>query len=488
MLVQIYSQSGNRRWVTGQSMILLGTGMVAVFSLLCWLVGASSQWAGVQINLLLFLLLTLNVSPILVELICRRFDPFDAKHLFLAYFFLIFTWSAFCEIKFEVVKPGLAVQVLDATTRVRALGAIVLGLAAFIIGCYLPIGAHLASALPVLPTFPANRVRLVSYLGIASGLAAFYYLMFSAGGISNFLLNLGTWRTVGVLAGVGYLTFPISTVLPASVLLLLLRALHTFSHWLSWRVLWMLLLITVGLGPVLILGFRVTLVPILVQFLMVWHYKRRRLRLRFLLVIAAMMIAGLSIYSNFRSHADILAGEALSEGVLLRTPGLATVERVVQRMDQGEPYRSLSSGVLEALTILVPRAIWPNKPPTAGLAFDDIFFYDYFIARGDPVDGLKSGIPPTVIGDALWTRGIGMVILGLLALGMFARTISTWGARSFGPPLQLFVYALFSTNLPIFVEAPQNALNTYVMLGAMCVLMVAAINVRVTGGRRLVPL
>jgi hypothetical protein len=202
--------------------------------------------------------------------------------------------------------------------------------------------------------------------------------------------------------------------------------------------------------------------------------------------VGAVLIIGLACYSNVRSNAAIYASTGFEEAFLFRTAGLATVERVVQRMDQGEPHRGPAAGLIEAVTILVPRAIWPNKPETAGLAFDDIFFSDFYIGRGDPVDGIKSGISTTCIGEFLWIGGIAMVVVGLVGLGIAAKTMTDWRKNGRCQRLRVFIYALFAANLPIFVEAPQNGLNSFVMIGALCFVMASAISVRPldAGGRR----
>jgi oligosaccharide repeat unit polymerase len=348
----------------------------------------------------------------------------------------------------------------------------------FIIGCYLPLAKTLASILPRLPRFPGNRVKAVAFIGIALGSGAFCLLMASAGGVSSFLRNLGSWRTAGVLAGIGYLTFPISSVLPASALLLFLLSLVKSRGRCTWSMVGALAIAAYSFCLVVVLGFRVALVPIVFQFIIIWHYQQIRLRTRHIIIISVAIILSLAIFANIRSQGTLLSSNGLSDGLLLRTPGLSTVERVVQKMDQGWPYRGFTAGAFEAVTILVPRAIWPNKPQTAGLTFDDIFFFDFYIGRGDQIDDVRSGISPTFTGEALWTGGIVAVVLGLLVLGIVARTLTIWRSNGESRKLHLFIYALFVSNLPIFVEAPQNALNSFIMLGAMGVMFSLFINGR----------
>lgn len=207
---------------------------------------------------------------------------------------------------------------------------------------------------------------------------------------------------------------------------------------------------------------------------MVWHYQRKRFSLIILITIGLSVTAALTIFTNMRSQVSVLSSEGIGAALLFRTPGLATVERVVYRMDRGEPNRGIKSGIVEAMTILIPRAIWPRKPQTVGLEFADIFFYDYFIGRGDPIDGIKSGVSSTIIGETIWISGIAYVTFSLLVLGIFTKTANIWYVKSCRTKQKLFVYALLTSQLPVFVEAPQNALNTYMMIGSMCVVMLGA--------------
>jgi len=170
--------------------------------------------------------------------------------------------------------------------------------------------------------------------------------------------------------------------------------------------------------------------------------------------------------------------DTLLQSLLFRTPGLDTVERVVQGLDQGEPHHGLASGLIEAGSILMPRAVWPQKPQSGGLTFDDIFFYDFYVGRGDPVDGIRSGISPTIVGEALWIGGIPMVLIESFTLGLFTVAATAWRRRGSDAGLYLFTYAIVAANFFIFVDAPQNALNSFVMIAALLVFFVLALTVR----------
>ena len=470
----------------GRALLLVASLSLASLGLLFWWIQALVPIASWQISLLLAGLLALNLAPFCVELAARTFDPFDPKYIFLGYFFLIFTFHSLCRITLGIgTNPALAALEPGDDLRVRALSAMLIGLAAFVSGCYLPVGRFLGHLTPKLPLLKRRRGHLAAWTGIGAGLLAFWLLMRSAGGIGAFLSNLGSWRTTGVLAGVGYLTFPITLVLPASCLLLLLQHLPVSPRRLTWTSAATLLLYGASLAPVFLLGFRGSLLPAILQFFAAWHYGRRRLSVVSIGLMAAGLLLLLSVLGLIRSavEGETHQENALATAVIFRVPGLDTVERVVWRMDRGEPDRGLKPGLTEAATILVPRALWPGKPEPASLAFADIFFSDFFLGRGDPLDGVKSGVSPTLVAELLWIGGLPFVAFGALALGTLSTAINTWRQRAPHHPLHIFVAAIFMGWFAIFVEAPQNTLNTFVMFATFCLGLALILTLRL--GRRI---
>ena len=460
-----------RNRVSIRTLLLVAAAICTGVGLFCWYTGALGSFASWQIGALLVCLCLLNAAPFVLEVATRTFDPFDPKHVFLAYFFIVFTFHSLCRTTLGIgTNPALATPEPSDDLRVRALSAIALGLGGFIAGCYLPGGRLAGRLAPRLPMLDRRRGHLAAALGISAGLAAFILLMKAAGGNGAFLAYLGTWRTSVVIAGVGYLTFPIAIVLPASALLLLLQHLPRAPKKISWAAVATILLYLGSLAPVIVLGFRGNLLPAILQFLAAWHYGRRRLRVLAVGMIAAVLLLFLSVYGVIRSVAggETRETNALATAVLFRVPGLDTVERVIARLDRGEPHRGIKPGLIEAATILVPRSVWAGKPEPASLAFADIFFFDFFLERGDPLDGVKSGVSPTLVAEMLWIGGLPGVALAGWMLGTLVTAINTWRQRAPHHPLHILVGAIFMGWFAIFVEAPQNTLNTFVMLTAFC--------------------
>lgn len=472
-------------WPQVQVYLIVLSIISAVMAGVFWVAGAVEPLASVQMSCLVVAILTLNFAPLIAEFCCRRLDPLDAKHSFLAYYFLVFTLHSVYAAKLGgVINSALLVPEPSATLRIRALAAILLGLAAFVAGCYLQTGKYLARLLPARPALSGAGTKVAIIGGFALGIIAFYLLMAQAGGLVSFLRNLGTWRTVGVIEGVGYLTFPISIVMPAAALLLLLYTLPPAGQRLTWPAIGALLLALASLGPIIILGFRGSVLPALLQFMMAWHYFRRRFSFTVLLMLGSALLVLLTFYALARNDRTNEPASDYLTAVLFRVPGLDFVERVVWRLDLGEPYRGVGPTLKEAGTILVPRALWINKPEAGSLAFADIFFYDVFLSRGDPIGGIRSGVSPTLIGETLWIGGMRAVFLAGLVLGILARTAANWRQRGGRHQLHVFSYAIFMSLFPIFVEAPQNALNGVCMVTVMAAGVYGIVARKTAAGRK----
>lgn len=467
---------------SGKLLLLLLAAVGWCGGLFFWYTGPLILPGEWTIRLILFGLLIVNTAPVGIELLERRFDPFDPKHVFLAYFFIVFTLNCWNRAWFDLeATGGFPVPEPSEAIRIRSLSAVLICLSAFIGGCYLPFGKLFGAAIPTIPPISRGRVRSAAWIGIGLGLFAFLVLIQSAGGIRGFLSDLGSWRTTGVLAGVGYLTFPITVILPASALLLLLLALPPKGRSLNWASYVGLVIYFASLLPVVVLGFRGNLLPALLQFFAVWHYARKRIQFGSVALLAAALVVFLSVYGVIRSVAggEERQDHGFATAVLFRVPGLDTVERVIWQLDRGEPHRGLAAVFLESTTILVPRTFWPNKPQPASLAFADIFFFDFFLERGDPLDGVKSGVSPTLVGELLWIGGLPILILGSAALGVFACAVNAWRRRAPNHPLHILIAAIFMGSIAIFVEAPQNTLNTFVMLATFCIGLAIILSVRI---------
>lgn len=437
-----------------------------VFGLGAWWLPASGGAGNVERATLTLVLVVLNLFPVVIEIVLKKFDLFDAKNLILAYYFIIFSLPATLELAAIDYTAGAAdLTGASPASEGQALAAIVVGISGLLVGLYSPMGSAIGRAVPPVNGYTARwRIYLLIGVCLTAGLAAFIVLMHSSGGILRFLSNLASWRTLGVAEGVGHLTFPIAVVFPAGAMLAFSYALRGPVYRIGYRCWASFLLCGLAVGLVMLLGFRISVVPILLQMLTVWHYRRRAFSAAQGVALLILLTAAMSFVGVWRDRA---AGSEIPglwlRSVLFRVPGIHVVERVVWRRELGEPARGATQPLVEAATILVPRRVWPAKPVPGTFEFADTFFYDYFLDRGDHLFAPRSGISPTLVGELLWIGGIAAVVAGAVILGTLARALYVWYRRNRGP-VQTVLYATAMSWMPLFVEAPQNTLNGFAIL------------------------
>jgi hypothetical protein len=479
------SMRGSRTMNEATTWISLLTGCIA---LLLYIFAPHFTIDESSILIPLGILWVLNLYPLLSDYLRRRFDPFDIKYFYLLYFFVVFTLHA----TFRCIW-GIGTGDLEAnpnpsdTLRFRALCVITAALATFIAGGYSKIGSSIGARFPRFGDVSGRRINIVVLLGVSVGWFAFWMLLKSAGGVFSFLNNLSTWRTEGVLAGAGQYTVPISTVMPSCALLFVLRSIPPHPCRLDRRSILAVIIYVICLIPVAVLGFRVGLLTAIIQIVVAWHYRRRRIRIGGLIFMFIGVLTFLTAFSALRSSmsGDASEGSPVLRSVIFRIPGLDTVERVFWRNDLGEPSRGVWPAFVEAATILGPRAFWPNKPAPGILEFDDIYFYDFFLRRGDRIGDIKSGMSPTIVGDLLWIGGIPAVVIGSFLLGVMAAILSSWRRSASRNILHIWIVVILLIPFTFFVEAAQNAFNYVVVLSAFIFLMVFALTAKIRVVRHL---
>jgi len=70
---------------------------------------------------------------------------------------------------------------------------------------------------------------------------------------------------------------------------------------------------------------------------------------------------------------------------------------VIGRLHETGKYMYGFRSVTEALTILVPRAIWKDKPEPTGLEFGREFMGDLLLSRGSDLYEGTGGFSPTAM-------------------------------------------------------------------------------------------
>jgi oligosaccharide repeat unit polymerase len=177
------------------------------------------------------------------------------------------------------------------------------------------------------------------------------------------------------------------------------------------------------LATSLLSGWRGQLMSAALVPVMYFHYRVRHLRLREVLaagVGAYVLVNALTIMRAASSIGEMLAllgDERLERGLwflaLSQSGELATsanLLRLIIGIDTGETGFMWGGLVASQIGSVVPRALWPDRPPLGNELFAQVFYSDVYEAGG--------GFGFFVLQDGYWDFGLAGVVVysGLLAV------------------------------------------------------------------------
>lgn len=442
---------------------------------------------------LVLLLLIVGIAPMVWEASHNRFDPFNLKNPFIAYYLLQLGVSWLVTLASGRPSPiGLdPSEFKDAF--VRALGLAIIGLLAFHGGYYTQRSVPLRLPRVFAADWKGRRYRLLAAGYLVIGAFTFVLFLRVNGGLVTFLENREAFRSGG-LVGQGVLTFPAGTIPAVAALVYFLgsaagerRRRSPFPS---------VALLSLALVPAYIMGFRSAIGLPVIQLAVLWHYCRNRLSSATVLVVVVSLAVGFTIYGIQRSlpprtalsDAVELARAALAQdpelaySAVSRSKGLEVVAAVLERLRHTQEFDLGYRSLLEAATIVVPRALWKSKPQPSSVRFTTYFFGDALASVRNEVREEWGGISPTVVGELYWHFGVAGVIFGLYLLGRIARiAFATRSSHPANKSVQL-AYAIFYTSFAMFAEAIQGYLNGLVMFSIVLVGSAAMLSAVVAHG------
>lgn len=435
---------------------------------------------------LLIIFFVVGLLPFLIEIKNGSFSLFNLKNPFIVYFIIQIGVSGCIAILAGEASPVSLdpVQYVDAYEK--AFIASILGLLAFYLGYYL-FGRNIiiASARARVMSWATDRYKWVSGVYLLIGMMAFILLIQSSGGLLDFIRNRDGWRAGG-LVGQGYLMYPSTTLLSIAAMVYLIGSSTKTTRSNIARI----MVIVSSLIPAFYLGFRSVLVLPLIQYFIVWHYRIHRFLLRQIIIFVVLIIVGFTVYGIIRlippdvrldkEAVDSVISEnpELIYAVVLRSNGAEVVASVINKLEQTREYYLLWDSILEAVSIIVPKRLWPDKPEANSYLFGTYFFSDdlrYYRGYDQDVWG---GISPTSVGHFYWIWGWAGVVIGHLVLGCTARIAYNTFTLNLDNNNILIVYAIIYTTFIMFAEAIQGYLNSLVMNGMVLVFTFIILHVR----------
>jgi oligosaccharide repeat unit polymerase len=441
------------------------------------------------IYLTLGMLFTIALFPVIWELYTHQFDPLNPRNLFVLYYTIILgVYPLYILKSGEVMLPWLEPQSsYNQPSYLLAVALSTIGLQLFYFGYYQRIGKVIGNSLPEVSSWSNKRAILVTPFVMLFGFGSAYILFAGQGGVQNFIQNIAYWRALGSV-GNGPLVYPATGLLSTASLIFFIS--YIYKHNNRSGVLLGVIVFCLSLIPSILLGFRATLIPPILQITVLWNYLYKPLSWKKIIIYVSLLFFILTMYGLVRENVE--AGRSgldvfslgefgldiILKPLFLRTPGTEMVVNIIQKMDSGRDYQYFWGSIFESLTILIPHAIWSEKQISM-MKFGREIMDDFFIWRDGSIGEATGGTSPTVIGYLYWQMGVLGVLLGMFTIGVFARTIYQYlcvNAKSLG---RLMVYSAIMSSFTTLAESPQDAMNSLVMRLVSTILLIFILNFRV---------
>ena len=268
------------------------------------------------------------------------------------------------------------------------------------------------------PTWSDKRLKIFCFAMIPLGYIAFSYMIYLNGGLATFIENIGAWRSGGMI-GQGWLIFPGTTLVPMACLLLAIHSRDKYPR--KQFLMLMLALLIVAIIPSVLTNFRGSMIVVILYFSFFYHRFIEPIKTKYFL-LSATTVGLLFIWVTTQRFLNEITGykngfyevnnflmtnyDLMVYQSLVRSSGSDVLAMVVTKIQSGVPHTYFFPALYEALTIVIPGAIWPLKPIPQGVRFAEIF---YSQANG--------GISPTIVGDGYWNFGIIGVLIVMASIG-----------------------------------------------------------------------
>jgi oligosaccharide repeat unit polymerase len=440
----------------------------------------------IGIYLALGMLFIIALFPVIWELHTRQFDPLNPRNLFVLYYLIMLgIYPIYVLTDGELFLTWLQPQ-YNQPFYFLAIILSTIGLQLFYFGYYQKIGKVIGNRLPEVSSWSNKKAILVTPFVMLYGFISAYILFSSQGGLQIFIQNIGSWRSLGLI-GNGPLIYPATGLLCTSSLIFFTSFVNRDSN--RSKVLLGLIVFCLSLIPAILLGFRASLVPPILQITVLWNYLYKPLSWKKIITYGFLLFLILTMYGlvranveSGRSGLDIFSfGEfgldIILKPIFLRVPGTEMVVNVIQKMNSGRDYQYFFGSIFESLTILIPHSIWPEKQISM-LKFGREIMDDFFVWRDGSVGESTGGLSPTVIGYLYWQMGFFGVFLGMFVLGLFTRIVYEYmrvNPKSLG---RVLVYSAVMTSFTSAAESPQDGMNSLVIRLVSTILLIFILNFR----------
>ena len=368
-----------------------------------------------------------------------HFDILELRYVFLAFFSLyVVSLPLFTYLRNEPPSAFVSTQAIG-----KALGISTVSLAFFILGYHLRIGTSVARAFSNIGETSVSRQQLAVSIIVVATATWFALFVRSIGGFDSFL---GTGYTDLYEVEEGKELFGFSVILfPTCVLLL-----YHLAHRKKSRVAWIVFIAAFICGVALLLvgSRRRLVVTTLLSLLIYRHFAVRRIPAKVLMglaLIAGIGVSGIGLLRVIppkellqRDTVQFLADQSPSQllyGLLEAgepANDFETFPFLITEIENGTRFQ-WGKSFLQAPLIMIPKAIFPSRPPTASVWYTSTFFPEVAAKLG--------GYPLFFLAEAYLNFGaLGAIVL-MLALGLGCQVLHSFVQRNHFSSDVILIYA-----------------------------------------------
>jgi hypothetical protein len=420
---------------------------------------------------LILLMLFIGLYPIYKEYKVGTLDFFNFKNLFIIYFLIQFSGTGLFILIFGssyFLGPSMAFEfeyyfltILYAT----------LGLLAFQLGYYLKIKILKINLNYFKVNWNGKRKKYLILFYFVLGYLGFYFLLQKNGGFQVFLENREKWRTEDII-GQGIFLFPATIIVNMASFMNFLN----FKSYDNKSLGKITIIQFFAILPAFFLGFRAAMVLPILQFLVIYNYRVKKIQIKYLVPFVLILMLGFSFYGVYRyiPQGQNIDFEEVWEGMkenpdlmfsfLLRSRGVEVTASVIKKLSIDGEFKMVYPAIIETLTIPIPKIIWFDKPQPLGVQFTTYFFASDFEYQRGIAQAAWGGISPTIIGELYWHLGLFGVIFGMFFFGYFTKNIIRFVTINNKNDLVLLWYCFAFTNCSMFAEAIQGYINSLFMI------------------------
>ena len=422
---------------------------------------------------LVFINIAIVAISVLNDITTKKFDLFNVKIIFLVYFSLQFIiWPIM------ILWVGLTRRPIEIDGYYTlSLFYSVLGLLFFLIGNSLSSKVTLTkSEYSPSDSWSVTLIWALVFCCIIFGYLAFLKLMQFTGGISNYISLSGYYRSGG-FKGLGSLVY-LSTTILALPILFYTTTYFRHPHRVSAFNLFVLgCLVFICLFPAAVIGYRTAILFPLMQLLLIYNYTQKKLSGSFLVfssIIVLFFMMGLGYWRQQISIPDAnmltIFGLELIE-TASRFNASEVVAITIKKLEETGNFAFGIPSLLSFFTIIIPRAIYPDKIESMSVRFSQEIMADWFPSGIDP-----SGVAPSIIGEMYWHFSIFGVTIGLAIFGFICGRIYKFAMLHIRNRSILVLYSVFYSYVFFAAEAPTVATNGFIPLILVITIFIACLN------------